>query len=151
DRSAAMQTLALRATGAQDSNDVAWAMRATMGSLGDEHSYLLPKADIPSFYAQYEPTPPVASLRADGVAVLALSQAAFDDPERRRAYAREIRAAIADLSRRHPNGWIVDLRGAGGGDMWSVLAGLSSLVGIGEVGAFRARSGLAHWFVRPGE
>ena len=146
----ARQTLALRATGAQDSQDVADAVTAMMNSLGDWHSYFLPRAELPTFYGNLAPQPPETDWLDGGVALLALKAAAFPDQDGLLAYARAIRAAIAPLANRHPVGWILDLRDFGGGDMWPVLAGASSLVGAGEVGAFSTRTGRERWIVSPG-
>ena len=146
----ARETLALRATGAEDSQDVAVAVAAMMFSIGDWHSYYFPRAEISNFYGNLTPQPPEARWLDGRIALLALKPAAFPEHDGLLAYARAIRAAIAPLASRHPAGWILDLRGFGGGDMWSVLAGASSLVGTGEVGAFSARTGLEHWIVSPG-
>jgi len=146
----ARQTLALRATGAEDSQDVADAVTAMMNSVGDWHSYFFPRAELPIFYGNLAPQPPQAEWLDGGIALLALKAAAFPDRDGLLAYARAIRAAIAPLASRHPVGWILDLRDFGGGDMWSVLAGASSLVGVGEVGAFSTRTGRERWIVSPG-
>jgi hypothetical protein len=146
----AWQTLALRATGSEDSQDVADAVAATMYSLGDWHSYFFARAELPTFYGNLAAQAPRAEWLDGGIAVLTLEAAAFPDHDGVLAYARAIRAAISPLASRRPVGWILDLRDLGGGDMWSVLAGVSSLVGAGEVGAFRTRTGLEHWIVSPG-
>jgi carboxyl-terminal processing protease len=52
----------------------------------------------------------------------------FDD------FATKVQAVIADLASHHPCGWIVDLRGNGGGNIWAMLAGVGPILGEGEWG-----------------
>jgi len=140
------------ATGARTADDVFGAMRLTMQEAGDWHSYIVPLSGRAAFYDRLAPTPPRVELRADGVAIVALSQVAFDhDIAASTAYARDLHAAIARVQARHPHGWIVDLRGDGGGDMWSMLAGLSALVDGPRVGAFVSREGTEAWLVSDGQ
>lgn len=118
---------------------------------GDHHSYIVPAADRGAFYDMLAPTPPVVKLRDDGIGLIAVSQVAFDnDEDARRAYARDLYRAVARVAARRPKGWIVDLRGFGGGDMWTTLAGLSALVDGPLVGEFASREGRMPWLVSPG-
>jgi carboxyl-terminal processing protease len=58
---------------------------------------------------------------------------------------------IAQLDTDHPRGWIVDLRGNAGGNMWPMLAGLGPLLGEGVAGAFHdSRGENLNWFYRDG-
>ena len=112
----------------------------------------MPSSGRAAFYDRLAPAPPRVALRPDGVAIVALSQVAFDhDIAASTAYARDLHAAIARVQARHPRGWIVDLRGDGGGDMWSMLAGLSAMVDGPRVGAFVSRDGTEAWFVSDGQ
>lgn len=47
-------------------------------------------------------------------------------------------------------GWIVDLRGNGGGNMWPMLAGIGPLLGDSLVGAFGAGDEADRWYYRQG-
>ncbi len=139
------------ATGAVDRNDIAWAVRAVMIMAGDRHSYIVPPAERSAFYGSMAPNPPRVEMRADGLALVAVSQVGFDgDENARRGYARGLHEAVARVARRHPAGWIVDLRGDRGGDMWSMLAGLSALVDGPFVGEFVSRDGIEPWLVASG-
>jgi carboxyl-terminal processing protease len=51
-------------------------------------------------------------------------------------FANGIRNVIADADREDLAGWIVDLRGNGGGNMWPMLAGLGPVLGDGVAGYF---------------
>ena len=139
------------ASGAVDRNDIAWAVRAMMIMAGDRHSYVVPPAERGAFYGSMAPSPPRVEMRADGLALVAVSQVAFDgDENARRGYARGLHEAVARVARRHPSGWIVDLRDDRGGDMWPMLAGLSALVGGPFVGEFVSRDGVQPWLVASG-
>ncbi len=141
-----------RATGAEVPDDVMWALRDMLYAAGDAHSYLVLRSSRGAFFDMLAPTPPRVELRDDGVALVALSQVAFDnDPAAENAYARDLHAAIARVEARHPRGWIVDLREDGGGSMWPMLAGLSPLVGGPKVGAFVSREVVDPWLVADGQ
>jgi carboxyl-terminal processing protease len=50
------------------------------------------------------------------------------------AFAQDLQDKILELSSQNPCGWIVDLRGNGGGNMWPMLAGIGVLVGSNPLG-----------------
>ncbi len=58
------------------------------------------------------------------------------------AFADQYEAAGAAVMRRllsgQPGGWILDLRGDGGGDVWPMLGGVQPLLGSGQIGSFVA-------------
>jgi hypothetical protein len=60
-------------------------------------------------------------------------------------WAATLRALILSAVNAHPSGWIVDLRGNGGSNMWAALAGLGPLLGDGPVGFFKDRRGREEW------
>ena len=63
------------------------------------------------------------------------------------AYAEKLQNAIAELTKEKPAGWIIDLRGNLGGNMWPMLAGLGSLAGDGPLGFFIDADGKKEtWF-----
>jgi hypothetical protein len=53
-----------------------------------------------------------------------------------REYATKLHAVAAGLEFAHPSGWIIDLRGNGGGNMWPMLAGIGFVLGEGNLGYF---------------
>jgi hypothetical protein len=67
------------------------------------------------------------------------------------AFADSIQRAIRAADRDGLAGWIVDLRGNGGGNMWPMLAGLAPIVGDGPAGHFVEADGTTlPWDVRDG-
>jgi carboxyl-terminal processing protease len=58
-----------------------------------------------------------------------------------RNYATKLHTIAASLENSHPSGWIVDLRGNGGGNMWPMLAGIGFVLGEGVAGSFVSSDG----------
>jgi hypothetical protein len=138
------------ATGAEEPNDVVWALRAVLYNLGDHHSYLVQHAERSAFFAMLAPHPPDVHVRPDGIAIVRVSQVAFEDERSGMIYARALAKAVSRAASMRPRGWIVDLRQFGGGNMWIVLAGLSHLVDGPFVGEFVSRNDRTPWLVSAG-
>jgi carboxyl-terminal processing protease len=66
-------------------------------------------------------------------------------------YAADVRRILSDLSAQNPKGWIVDLRGNTGGNMWPMLTGIGPVLGDGVVGSFVAAGGNIPWFYQDGK
>jgi carboxyl-terminal processing protease len=67
------------------------------------------------------------------------------------AYLRSIHQGIAAFDGEDLAGWIVDLRGNLGGDLWLMLAGAGPVLGEGEAGRFvDADGGIQVWEYRDG-
>jgi len=67
------------------------------------------------------------------------------------AFADSIQNVIREQHAAGACGWIVDLRGNGGGNMWPMLAGLGPLVGEGKLGEFHSIRGVdGVWFHESG-
>jgi carboxyl-terminal processing protease len=66
-------------------------------------------------------------------------------------YAADVRRILTDLSAQNPKGWIVDLRGNTGGNMWPMLTGIGPILGDGAVGSFVGADGNVSWFYQDGK
>ncbi len=66
-------------------------------------------------------------------------------------YAADVRRILTDLSGQNPKGWIIDLRGNTGGNMWPMLTGIGPILGDGVVGSFVAADGNIPWFYQDGK
>ena len=62
-----------------------------------------------------------------------------------------MRRILTDLAAQNPKGWIVDLRGNTGGNMWPMLTGIGPILGDGRVGSFVAADGNVTWFYQDGK
>ena len=65
-------------------------------------------------------------------------------------YADRLHAIAANLAARNPYGWIVDLRGNLGGDMYPMIAGIGFVLGEGRLGDFISPDSRNGWFYRNG-
>jgi hypothetical protein len=146
----ALQTVRVQASGAQDATDVAWAMRYLMASLHDTHSTIRPPGEA-------APPPPAAPPAAvptlewhDDIAVLRLPGTGSGAAADRQADASRLHELVAAASARRPQGWVVDLRQNGGGDLWTALAGLGALLQGPAVGAFVGHESHEEWIVERG-
>jgi carboxyl-terminal processing protease len=67
------------------------------------------------------------------------------------AYADSLHTIAAGLETSHPSGWIVDLRGNSGGNMYPMIAGIGFVLGEGTLGYFVSSSGTEEpWYYRQG-
>jgi carboxyl-terminal processing protease len=67
-------------------------------------------------------------------------------------FADKLHRMVLDLQAHKPLGWIIDLRGNSGGNMWPMLAGIGAVLGEGDLGSFVSSDG-EHtlWFYRAGQ
>ena len=132
-----------RAKGAQAPSDTYNAIKASLRSLKDNHSFfVLPQpSGQQTADAEAGPPPPfdepTGSLVSEGVALLTIpAHSGLNPPANQVRYAEILHELISSYAASGVLGWIVDLRGNGGGNMWPMLAGLGPLLGEGTVGSF---------------
>lgn len=66
-------------------------------------------------------------------------------------FETRLQKVVTELDASHPSGWIVDLRGNVGGNMWPMLAGIGPLLGEGDdLGEFFNTDGHSVWRYRDG-
>jgi carboxyl-terminal processing protease len=166
---------------AQTPVDTYPALRYALASLGDHHSYLqltpaLAEAEAtrkpslvdpsrmpaPIVRKQSFPFPsPFRTRRLpEGALVMGSPRPVaqvvvplFSSPNRPEldAFATAIQTVIRTLQADRPCGWLVDLRGNGGGNIWAMLAGIGPLIGDGLVGARIDHLGArTDWFYHDG-
>jgi hypothetical protein len=71
--------------------------------------------------------------------------------ERGQRYASTLQDAIRELDDAGACGWVVDLRGNGGGNMWPMMVGVGPVLGEGIVGSLEiAGASAGNWFYRDG-
>ena len=147
----AFRTSVMTAAGAAQSVEQTFpAIRTALEMLGDGHSFyrpvtgtsitaaracVAPNADTPAL-------PPTVGY----VRVGAFSGSAAEAT----AFANAVQGAIASADRDGLAGWIVDLRGNGGGNMWPMLAGVGPVLGAGRAGYFIDALGAATAWEYPG-
>jgi carboxyl-terminal processing protease len=169
-----------RAAGAKNSLDAYDALRLALSSLGDHHSHLLLSPALQSLEAndlagkvagrksapivpdyqtphspyigRYEPEGRIESLGDKTFAVVVVPKFPGVDPKEGTRYSEKLQQIIAELDSQRPSGWVVDLRGNVGGNMWPMLAGIGPVLGeSSNLGGFLYVSGAtANWSYRDG-
>ena len=170
-----------QAAGAQTAVDTYPAIRFALAKLGDHHSYLQLTPDLSRLESSRKPklanpsampAPPArkptfpfpspfrtrrvpegAMVVGSTCAVAQIVIPLFSSQERKDIddYAAKVQSVIAELALKSPRGWIVDLRGNGGGNMWAMLAGVGPILGEGEPGAALQEDGTqGRWFYEDG-
>ena len=67
-------------------------------------------------------------------------------------FERKLSGIVADLLSQKPGGWLIDLRGNGGGNMWPMLAGIAAVLGEGDLGSFQSPgAGASTWLLKDGK
>ena len=136
---------------AQTINDLDFAMRTALGLLGDGHSFYRSAAGhniyVPNRSCGQNPIQPVTvPARIGYVRVPGFSGGG--------APATQFAAALQQSIRAQDNssliGWIVDLRGNVGGNMWPMLAGVGPVLGADTVGRFVGPDPTLFWEYRGG-
>ncbi|MFD4642063.1 S41 family peptidase [Lentzea sp. NPDC058436] len=117
------------------------AIRGAIAALGNPHTHLITaeRAASPRRHAM-----PTGRL-IDGTGWLVLPPT---HSRHGRAYVTAGLRALRDLIAKRPTGWVVDVRGNGGGDMHPMLTVVAPLLGEGERGRFVGPHGSTGWGVR---
>jgi carboxyl-terminal processing protease len=135
-----------RARGAQTIVDLYPAISLALGLLDDHHSFYQaaaggglgnprgPRCSSPATVT------PVVPADIGYVRIGAFSSAV---PGADRAFADDVQQQIRSRDAANLAGWIVDLRGNGGGNMWPMVAGVGPVLGDGVAGYFVTPSGAA--------
>ncbi|MCA1798076.1 MAG: S41 family peptidase [Xanthomonadaceae bacterium] len=143
-----------QARGAADAAAVHTVLRNTLRTLGDRHSVLLAPPEARAWEAGADPAgrpEPMGVMLSRRVAYLEVPRFSGDVAEQVTAYADALQNLIRTQAEAGACGWVVDLRGNSGGNMWPMLAGLGPLFGDGELGGFRGADGeQAAWWYRGG-
>ncbi|MFL6585536.1 MAG: S41 family peptidase [Luteimonas sp.] len=123
---------------------------AVLEALGDRHSALLPRRAAADYRADAVATQPIEAHVRDGVGYVRVPGVRGSDRDAGRVFSAALCQAIESHGAAASSGWIVDLRGNGGGAMWPMLAGLRPLLGDVHIGAFKGRAGASSpWTPRP--
>jgi hypothetical protein len=166
-----------RAAGAEITVDTYDAIRFALASLDDHHSSFhptpalehlaanrkaarkpgqkveaapQPPASSP-FTGRYEPEGRLATFGSKSFAIVVVTKCFTENDRQFIAFATRLQRIVADLDRSHPDGWIVDLRGNVGGNMWPMLAGIGPLLGEGDdLGEFFTLDSHSTWKYRDG-
>ncbi len=142
-----------RAAHAESTVDTYDAIRFALASLGDHHSslHLTPAlqareserkagrasdlesntspASFSPYVGRYEPEGHIEQFDGKPFALLVVPKCSPANDGQFVEFETKIQRIIAELDKSHPLGWIVDIRGNVGGNMWPMLAGVGPLLG----------------------
>jgi len=129
-----------RAQGAQSIADLYPAISLALGLLGDHHSFYQAapgSGGVGNPNGRYCTAPATASpsIPAD-IGYVRITEFGYTQPGSDVAFADQVENQIRSRDAAGLPGWIVDLRGNGGGDMWPMIAGVGSVLGDGVAGYF---------------
>ncbi|MBI3420119.1 MAG: S41 family peptidase [Proteobacteria bacterium] len=122
---------------AQTLDDAHRIIRDALKDLGERHSFFLTPAEWNDIQTAAPPEPEGRHLGR--MAYLSIPWFGENKHISGEEHAGKIQKLIAQLDTPDILGWIVDLRGNKGGNMWPMLAGLGPLLGDERVGAFQTR------------
>lgn len=126
-----------KAGAAQTTSHTYGAIRFALGELGDNHSFFRP----PGGESQETTSPqvfekaPSAHHLGEGIAYVSVS-AFSGGGDASNELATEYHRMIEGVDTLGVCGWVVDLRGNTGGNMWPMIAGIGPIVGEGILGFF---------------
>jgi hypothetical protein len=131
----------LAASSARMISDTYPAIEVALFLLEDPHSAFVTPGGMPffagvKFCRQSSLEPPVLPANVGYVKV-----SSFAGWEGAQAFAEAIQAQIQAADHEDLAGWIVDLRGNTGGNMWPMIAGIGPILGEGTAGYFTSVTG----------
>lgn len=128
-----------RASNAQNIDQTIWALQLALQLLGDNHSFIRRQNGVVISASSLSCQPndfPEVKTPADVGYIKISSFSGSTDNAGTIAFAEEIQDQIRNADSQEIKGWIVDLRGNIGGNMWPMLAGIGPILGEGVVGYF---------------
>ena len=133
-----------RAQSAQTIADTYPAISLALGLLGDQHSFYTTAGGSgignPSGRRCAAPAVSTPAVPAD-IGYVRVTSFSGSDAAAIRAFADSVQDQIRNGDQPNLAGWIVDLRGNGGGNMWPMLAGVGPVLGDGVAGYFMPPGG----------
>lgn len=130
---------------AQTPADTYDSVRRILVWLNDGHSRFMSAEEAAQFNSletsSADNPPPEGWLSEDGYAYLFIPQFASGDLDVNHAYANQLQQIVKELDAGAPCGWVIDLRENRGGNLSSMVPGLSGLLPDGEIYAFQKVTG----------
>ena len=130
------------------------AVRFALQQLGDRHSFFMTPEHAEAMWesGMRKYLTPTGDLLDGNVGYIVQRTFMVTDSLVAVRYASALQQLIEEIDGQHPCGWIVDLRGNSGGNMWAMLVGLGPLIGEGRAGMVVDADGNATgWYYTDGE
>ena len=133
-------------------DQIALLQQAEREALNNAPAAAREQTSIPTpFTSRRLPEGHIVTVQGRNFGYVVLPRCSAKDNDGLLLYAADVRRILTDLTAQSPKGWIVDLRGNTGGNMWPMLAGIGPILGDGSVGSFVANDGNVSWFYQDGK
>jgi carboxyl-terminal processing protease len=133
-------------------DQIALLQQAERDALNNAPPAAREQTSIPTpFTSRRLPEGHIVTVQGRNLGYVVLPRCSAKDNDGLLLYAADVRRILTDLMAQSPKGWIVDLRGNTGGNMWPMLAGIGPILGDGSVGSFVANDGNVSWFYQDGK
>lgn len=116
-------------------DDTYATIRYALSRLNDNHSFLSTPKQVRIISDSIKRIPFSVVRRYDDIGYIRIPGFTGND-SLAASYASSLLRGIMDLDTCRINGWIIDLRNNGGGNMWPMLLGIGPLMGDGDAGYF---------------
>lgn len=123
-------------------------------TLKDQHSFFLEphSASAESTGVSPTPLPPEIKLIEDKFGYVLVRSYQGLNQEMINQYGTDMQNHVQEIDKINPCGWIIDLRGNNGGNMWPMLIGIGPLLGEGKAGSWIDADGnQVDWFYEAGK
>lgn len=126
-----------KATYARTPADTYPSIRLALHRLKDHHSHFIDPHQASAMESGTIPTPlpPEIKLVANKFGYVAVPAYSGLNQDLINQYGTDMQKHIAEIDRQTPCGWIVDLRGNTGGNVWPMLLGIGPILGEGKAGS----------------
>src|ERR1700735_5037140 len=133
-------------------DQIALLQQAERDALNNAPAAAREQTSIPTpFTSRRLPEGHIVTVQGRNFGYVVLPRCSAKDNDGLLLYAADVRRILTDLTAQNPKGWIVDLRGNTGGNMWPMLTGIGPILGDGVVGSFVAAEGSIPWFYQDGK
>jgi len=126
------------ANGAQIPADTYRIIKMALSRLNDHHSIFIDPQQASAAESGTSPTPmpPEIKLVENKFGYVAVPGYWGLNEDLINQYGTDMQKKIEEIDRQKPCGWIVDLRGNDGGNMWPMLIGIGPILGEGKAGSW---------------
>jgi carboxyl-terminal processing protease len=113
-------------------------IKMALWHLNDRHSFFMNPQDASTEENGTSPTPipPEIKLVENKFGYVAIPSYMGLNRDLINQYGTDMQKQIQEIDRQNPCGWIVDLRGNQGGNMWPMLIGVGPILGEGKAGSW---------------
>ena len=139
-----------KAQHAQRSSDTYDALRVALRLLADRHSRLLLPEEVQQLMSEGAGHTPEVKFVSHQIATLTIPAFGGLSPQAAQRYMQAAALPLARAARKARCGWVIDLRGDSGGDLWPTLGVVAPFLRSGTLGAFNYPDHIDLWRLQHG-